>query len=131
MTTTNSKSSLRFWDVRVISALMIMFGIAEVYTGFSHNFFGIITQPTAASTYAGAALGLLYAVAGGLCIVRKRWTLWAAIISLIVVVIGRVAMVVLGYFPTTTDKQTFSIVAGTAIAALFALYIWLQRKRFD
>jgi hypothetical protein len=57
---------------------MIMFGIAEVYTGFSHNFFGIITQPTAASTYAGAALGLLYAVAGGLCIVRKRWTLWGS-----------------------------------------------------
>jgi uncharacterized membrane protein (UPF0136 family) len=110
---------------------MVMFGIAEIYTGFSHNFFGIITQPTAASTYAGAALGLLYAVAGGLCIVRKRWALWAAIISLIVVVIGRIAVVVLGYFPTTSNKQTFSIVAGTAIAALFALYIWWQRKRFD
>ena len=110
---------------------MITFGVAEIYTGFSHSFFGITTQPTAASTYTGAALGLFYALAGGLCLVRKRWSLWAAIASLTVVVAGRIAMVVLGYFPTATAKQTFAIVAGTAIAALFTLYIWWRRKSFD
>lgn len=110
---------------------MIIFGIAEIHTGFRHNFFGITTEPTVASTYAGAALGLLYALAGGLCLVRKRWSIWAAITCLTVVVIGRIAMVVLGYFPITTAKQTFSIAAGTAIAALFTLYIWLRRKSYD
>jgi hypothetical protein len=116
--------SFRVWDIRVISALMIAFGIAEIYTGFSHNFFGITTESTVASTCAGGALGLFYALAGGLCLVSKRWSIWAAITSLSVVVIGRIAMVVLGYFPITTAKQTLSIVAGTAIATLFTLYIW-------
>jgi uncharacterized membrane protein len=131
MTTANSTSSLRVWDIRIVSALMIIFGIAEIHTGFSHNFFGVTTEPNVASTYAGAALGLLYALAGGLCLVRKRWSIWAAITSLTVVVIGRIAMVVLGYFPITTAKQIFSIVAGTAIAALFTLYLWWRRKSCD
>jgi hypothetical protein len=44
---------------------------------------------------------------------------------------GRIAMVVLGYFPTTTARQTFSIVAGTAIAAMFTVYILWRRKSCD
>jgi len=128
MPTAIATSSSRVWDIRIVSALMIIFGIAEIHTGFSHSFFGVTTEPTVASTYAGAAIGLLYAFAGGLCLVRKRWSTWAAIISLTVVVIGRIAMVVLGYFPTTTSRQTFSIFTGTAIAAMFTVYIWWRRK---
>jgi hypothetical protein len=131
MTAANSTSSVRVWDIRIISALMVIFGIAEIHTGFSHKFFGVTTEPTVASTYAGAVLGLLYALAGGLCLVRKRWSIRAAITTLTVVVIGRIAMVVLGYFPITTAKQTFSIVAGTALAALFTLYLWWRRKSCD
>src|ERR1700678_3402642 len=97
MPTAIATSSSRVWDIRIIWALMIIFGIAEIHTGFSHSFFGVTTEPTVASTYAGAAIGLRYALAGGLCLVRKRWSTWAAIISLTVVVIGRIAMVVLGY----------------------------------
>jgi len=110
---------------------MIIFGIAEVHTGFSHKFFGITTQLTAASTYAGVALGIVYALAGGFCLLGKRWSLWAAILSLTVVVTGRIALVVLGYFPIDTAEQIFSIIAGTAIAALFTLYIWWRQQSFD
>jgi len=45
----------------VVAFLMILFGLAEVVTGFTHQFFGVTTANGATSAYAGALIGVLYA----------------------------------------------------------------------
>ncbi len=113
--------------VVVVSVLMIVFGLAEVVTGFSHNFFGLSTSSSPESTYLGASLGLLYLAAGVLTLTMRRSALYWAVAALVLNVIGRVAMVLFGFYPLTSSKQTFSIIAGTGIAAIFAVYLMLNR----
>jgi len=113
-------------DITIIATIMIVFGVAEIVTGFAHNFFGLHTAQGTASTYVGAAIGLLYAVAGFFAFAIKReWTVGC----LLLVVIGRIAMVVSGLYPVGTFKQTAAIVAGTSIAAAFAIYIGFRLRK--
>lgn len=114
----------------IVGVLMMLFGIAEVATGFNHNFFGLITQENSVSTAIGASLGLLYFIAGCLCFIPKRPAMWIAVGCLVLDVVGRLVMVFTGLFPTGSFKQVASIIAGTSIAALFALYIWWKRSYF-
>ncbi len=110
---------------------MIVFGIAEVVTGLNHNFFGVTTTQGSASARIGVTLGLLYFAAGVLTSTMRRWAAWLAIGCLVVDVIGRLAMVVTGLYPTSSVKQVLAIVVGTALAGLFALYIWHKRDSFQ
>ncbi len=48
----------------IVALLMIVFGLAELTTSFTHRFFGLSTAQVAASTYLGATIGTLYVVAG-------------------------------------------------------------------
>lgn len=114
----------------VPAGLMIVFGIAETYTAFSHNFFGLTTVETGASTISSAALGCVYALAGAILLTLRRGAAWLAILLLGADVLGRIALVVTGIYPTDTLKQQVGIVAGTAIAVVFAGYIWWQRRLF-
>jgi hypothetical protein len=42
----------------VVAVLMVIFGLAEMATGFTHNFLGLVSTATAnASTYGGAIVG--------------------------------------------------------------------------
>src|SRR5215472_13049159 len=103
---------------------MIAFGIVEIVTGFTHNFLGLISTTDAPlATYAVAAIGCLYASGGLLVLTMKRWAARLAILSLIGVIAGRISVVAAGLYPTASFLQTFSIVAGTAIAIFFAIYI--------
>jgi hypothetical protein len=43
----------------VAALLMVAFGMAEVATGFTHNFFGVSTAMGTASAYIGAGIGHL------------------------------------------------------------------------
>jgi hypothetical protein len=45
-------------------------------------------------------------------------------------VLGRIAMVVFHLYPLDTFRQTFGIVAGTAIAVFFAVYIASKLRFF-
>jgi hypothetical protein len=74
-----------------VAVLMIVFGLAEVMTGFTHHFFGL---RIAEGTYASTAIGLLYAVAGLFILSMRRWAAALAIAILITVMIGRIATVV-------------------------------------
>jgi drug/metabolite transporter (DMT)-like permease len=113
-------------DITVVATIMVLFGAAEIVTGFAHNFFGLHTAPGALSTYVGAIIGTLYAAAGFLVFAMKRsW----AICCLIIVVGGRIAMVLSGLYPIETLKQIAGIVAGTLIAAVFAVYIGLRARQ--
>jgi hypothetical protein len=109
---------------------MILFGFAELVTGFTHNFFGISTTPGLISAYLAAGIGALYAVAGFLILTMRKWAAGLALVCLAIVILGRVALVVAGLFPVNSFEQTFAIVAGTSIAIIFAIYIGLKWKSY-
>ncbi len=117
-------------DILIIAILMMLFGLAEVKTGFSHEFFGLTTTQASLSTYLGVTIGLFYFFAGLLVLFRKKWAGVLAIILLVGDLSGRIFMVLDGLFPLTSFLQTFSIIAGTAIAAFFAIYVGLKWKSF-
>jgi hypothetical protein len=114
-----------------IAVLMILFGLAEVVTGFTHSFFGINTSTAAFFTYSAAAIGVFYAAAGLLILTMRKPAAAIAIALLVIDVIGRLALVATGFYPTDTLRNTFSIIAGTAIVILFAIYIGWKWKAFQ
>jgi hypothetical protein len=112
--------------LKIVALLMILFGSAEVVTGFSHNFFGVYIARTSAAAHAGAAIGGLYATAGLLILTMKRTAAALALVLLAVVVGGRIGMAMTGLYPTGSVKQVAAIAVGTAIAVAFAVYIRLR-----
>ncbi len=117
-------------DITIIASLMIVFGFAEIITGFTHNFFGLHTAQRVASAYIGAVIGGLYASAGFLILTMKRRAAILAIVLLVLVVAGRISMVMTGLYPLGALRQTAAIVVGTLIAAGFAAYIGIKRLVF-
>jgi hypothetical protein len=109
--------------LRIVASLMIVFGLAEVVTSFTHSFIGITTLGQSAVTFTSAAIGMCYVVGGVLVLTLKRWAAVLAIVLLIADVVGRVALVVTGLYPTKSIENTFSIIAGTLLAIFFALYV--------
>ncbi len=109
---------------------MIIFGFAEIITGFTHNFFGLHTAQGAVSTYIGASIGAFYAAAGFVTLTMKRRLAIWAVVLLFMVVAGRISMVVTGLYPVTTFGQAVAMILGTSIAAGFAIFIALQRSAF-
>jgi len=117
-------------SILIVAGLMIVFGLAEVITGFTHQFFGLTTARISLSTYLGVALGLFYFAGGLLLLMKTRWAAVIAIFLLCGDVLGRIAMVVFRLYPVDSFRQTFGIVVGTALAAFFAVYISLRLKSF-
>jgi hypothetical protein len=120
----------RSLDITIVASLMIVFGFAEIVTSFTHHFFGLHTAEGAASTYIGAVTGALYAAAGFLILTMNWKAATLAIVLLVVVVAGRIAMVASNLYPVETFRQTAAIAVGTSIAAGFAIYIGVRRAVF-
>ncbi len=115
----------------VVAVLMVIFGLAEIATGFTHNFLGLVSTATAnASTYGGVIVGTLYAIGGFFLLAMKKWAAAVAEICLVLVVVGRISLVVFGLYPLDSFLQTFSIIVGTALAIFFAIYIGTKWKYF-
>jgi len=112
----------------VFAVLMIVFGLAEVATGFRHRFFMISTQLGTLSTAGGALVGALYAASGVFLLPLRRWGAIVSTVCLAAVVIGRATLVLTGVFPLGAFSQIFSIIVGTAIACFFAVYVGLRVK---
>ncbi len=125
-----SENETRPLGITIVAVLMLIFGSAEVITGFRHEFFGLTTAQVNISTYLGVALGLFYFIGGLLILTKKKWAAITAIVLLCCDVIGRIAMVAAGLYPLNSFRQTFAIIVGTAIAAFFAVYIGLKLKHF-
>ena len=117
-------------SIIIVALLMIVFGFAEIVTGFTHKYFGLTTSQISTSTILGFALGLFYILSGVLILTKKRWAAIIAIVLLCGDVLGRIAMVIFGLYPVNTFRQTFGIVVGTVIAAYFSIYIYLKLKSF-
>ena len=110
---------------------MVLFGSAEVVTGFTHNFLGLIsTTNTTLAAYGAAGVGALYAVGGFLLFRMTKRAAALALACLVAVVIGRLALVATGLYPLNSFLQIFSIVVGTLIAVAFAIYIASRRRSF-
>jgi hypothetical protein len=121
-----AKKESRPVGVTVVALLMILFGLAEMVTGFTHNFFGVTTSRATIFTYSAAAIGAFYFVSGLLILTMKKWAVVIALVLLGADVVGRVALAVTGLYPTDSFKQTFAIIAGTTIVVIFATYIGLK-----
>ena len=110
---------------------MIVFGLAEIATGFTHNFLGLIsTAEATASTYGAVVIGTLYALGGLLILTMKKWAAILAEICLVFVILGRTSLVIAGLYPVNSFLQTFSIIVGTTIAIVFLIYIGVKQKSF-
>jgi len=116
--------------VTFVALLMIVFGLAEVVTGFTHRFFGISTSTATVFTYAAAAIGGLYIASGLLILTMKKRAAALAIAFLAVDVAGRIALVDARLYALSSFKQVFALVAGTVIAIIFAIYIAAKWKLY-
>ena len=118
------------WHLVAAAVLMIIFGLVEVVTGFTHGFFGISTANGGALGYLSVFVGLCYCAAGLLLFPMKKRLAVMAVVLLIIDTAGRIILVTKGFYPVGTVKQTVSIIAGTVIAGLFAVYIMVNRKKY-
>jgi hypothetical protein len=123
-------ASPRKLSITIASSLMIVFGFAEIITGFTHSFFGLHTAEGAVASYVSAGIGAFYAAAGLAILTMKRRAATLALALLLMVVAGRLAMIATGLYPLSTLRQTAAMIAGTAIAAGFAVFIAVQRSAF-
>src|SRR5215467_4777440 len=114
----------------VAAAFTVFAGLAEVATGFTHTFFGITTSSVTVFTYSAAVIGLFYLAAGLLILTMKKWAAATALVLLGADIVGRLVLVVTGLYPTDSLKNTLSVIAGTVLAALVALYIGWKWKSF-
>ncbi len=129
--TTDNKNKRRISPgIAIAAILMILFGLAEVVTGFTHQFFGITTADTSIFTYAATAIGGFYVLAGLLILTMKKWAAALAIVLLGADIIGRITLVMFGLYPLDSFEQIFAIVMGTIIAAIFAIYIGWRWRSF-
>jgi len=116
--------------IKIVASLMILFGLAEICTGISHSFFGLVTSEGETATYIGIALGASYFI-GGLCLLPNRKSFAViAIVLLIFDITGRISMVITGLYPVNTLYQITGIVIGTGIAVFFAIYVGRKLKSF-
>jgi len=116
--------------VTAVAILMIVFGLAEVTTGFTHQFLGLSTSRDAISTWAGAAIGVCYAVAGVLVLSMRKRAAGVAIVLLVADVLGRLGMVVLGLYPLDSVRQIAAVSVGTAVVVAVGMYIGLNWAAF-
>lgn len=114
----------------IIAFFMVLFGLAEVVTGFTHNFFGITTSSASIFTYSAAAIGAFYILAGLLTLTMRKWAAALAIVLLGADIIGRSALVVVGFYPTGSLENILAIIGGTVIVVIFAIYIGWKWKTF-
>lgn len=120
----------RPFGIIVAAVFTIIAGLAEVVTGFTHDFFGITTSSVAIFTYTSAVIGLCYLAAGLLILTMRRWAAVLALVLLGADIVGRIVLVFTGLYPTDSLKNTFSVIAGTVLVALVALYIVWKWKSF-
>lgn len=121
----------RPFGITIVGSLMILFGLAEVATAFTHDFFGIKTSAVNAASWLSALIGISYAAAGVLVLSMKRRAAAVAFLLLAVVIVGRVVLVASGLYPTNSAENTLAIIAGTTIVAVFAVYIALKWRSFS
>lgn len=125
-----TKRVVRPSGIIIAGVLMIVFGIAEVATGFTGHFLGGISVTTSTEyTIAAAAAGSCYSLAGVFILTMRKWGAGLGIIFLCAELLGRVYLVSTGLYPFSGTDES-AVIAGSIIAVLFALYIGLRWNKF-
>jgi hypothetical protein len=120
----------RPWGITVVATLMILFGVAEVFTGlFLGHVIGVSTANSTVFTYEGPAIGALYVIGGFLLLTGKKWAAGLAGVCLAADVVGRIHLVLTGVYPFV-GLAAVAVVIGTAIAIFFGIYIGLKWRFF-
>ena len=114
--------------VLIVAVTVIVFGLGEVWVGWSGNYLGILStrMPTSAVT---AIVGMFYILGGVALLITPRT--WGTVLSLIFIgaeVLGRIYLVIVGVAPRRGADLT-KIVVGGVIAVGFMLYIGLRSFR--
>jgi len=130
--TSTGRTHTRQFPKRLVVAafLMVVFGLAEIVTSFTHRFFGLPTDQLTMSTVVGATIGTFYFLSGFLVLSKKKIAATIAIVLLIADALGRISMVITGLYPIDSGVQIVAIITGTSIVIFFAFYIGLQRRYF-
>ena len=114
--------------VLIVAVTLIVFGLGEVWVGWSGNYLGILStrMPRSAAT---AVVGMFY-ILGGVALLSTRRT-WGTVLGLVFIgleVLGRIYLVAVGIAPRK-GGDLFKIVVGGVIAVGFMLYIALRSFR--
>jgi hypothetical protein len=118
------------WGLTVVATLMILFGVAEVFTGlFLGHSIGVSTANTTVFTYEALAIGALYVIGGFLLLTGRKWAAGLVEVCLAADVVGRVHLVLTRVYPFV-GLAAVAVVIGTAIAILFGIYIGLKWRFF-
>ena len=129
-TTEGTERTIRPKGIMVAGVLMVIFGIAEVATGFTGHFLGGISVATSTEyTVAAAAAGSCYSLAGLSVLTMRRLGAGLGITFLCAELLGRIYLVSAGLYPFSGIDES-SFIAGSDIAVLFILYIGFSWKRF-
>jgi hypothetical protein len=116
--------------ITVVATLMILFGVAEVFTGLVLGpSLGVSTADSTVFAYEGPAIGALYVIGGLLLLTGRKWAAGLAEVCLAADVGGRVHLVLTGVYPFV-GLAAVAIVIGTAIAIFFGIYIGLKWRFF-
>jgi hypothetical protein len=116
--------------ITVVATLMILFGVAEVFTGlFLGHRLGVSEANSAVFAYEGTAIGALYVSGGLLLLTGKKWAAGLAEVCLAADVVGRVHLVLTGVYPFV-GLAAVAVVIGTAIAIGFGISIGLKWRFF-
>jgi hypothetical protein len=83
----------------IVACLMILFGLAEVVTGSTYNFFGITTSSATIFTYSSTAIGACYVMGGLLILMMKKWAAALAIVLPGADIVGRIVLVMTSLYP--------------------------------
>ncbi len=68
---TNEQTQTLTTGIKIAAVLMIIFGLAEIVTSFTHKFFGLTTSQVTISTIVGATIRTFYFVSGFLVLTKE------------------------------------------------------------
>jgi hypothetical protein len=109
----------------IVGTLMVLFGLAEVGTGFYVGWFARAFEIPRSPVYTAltAAVGALYVLSGVLVLSMRRRAAAGALVLLGLVVAGRLALVRTGAYPIDAFRPAVSVAIGTSIVVAFAGYV--------
>lgn len=125
MTSASIKLPRRPRDILVLAAILIIFGLGEIWVGFFGNYLGILSKSIPPSV-ATAIVGFFYCLGGLMLLITRRP--WGTTLSLIFIgceVLGRAYLVAIGIAPAR-GPDLVKIIIGGLIAIGFMVYIGLR-----